>query len=64
MEVQAQTEFSCVHVVKRLVWKSNAINYTKPCYSNLEYLQLCDGKTVLKKSHKYYTQCMLQMVVT
>ena len=40
------------------------MNYTKPCYSNLEYLGLCDGKTVLKKSRKYYTQCMLQMAVT
>ena len=39
------------------------VNYTKPCYSNLEYLRLCNGKTVLKKSHKYYTQCMLQMAV-
>ena len=33
-----------------------SINYTKPCHSNLEYLRICDGKTVLKKSHKYYTQ--------
>ena len=41
-----------------------SITYTKPCYSNLEYLQLCDGKTVLKKSHKYYSQCILQMAVT
>ena len=40
-----------------------SINYTKPCNSSLEYLRLCDGKTVLKKSHKYYTQCMLQMTV-
>ena len=40
------------------------INYTKPCYSNLEYLRLCDGKTVLKKSQKYYAQYMLQMAVT
>ena len=39
------------------------IDYTKPCYSNSEYLRLCNGKTVLKKSHKYYTQCMLQMAV-
>ena len=31
------------------------INYTKPCYFDLGYLQLCDGKTALKKSHKYYT---------
>ena len=38
-------------------------NCTKPCYSNLEHLGLCDGKTVLKNSHKYYTQCMLQMAV-
>ena len=30
----------------------------------LLYFRLCDGKTVLKKSHKYYTQCMLQMAVT
>ena len=41
-----------------------SINYTKPFYFILEYLRLCDGKTVLKKSHKYYTQCMLQMAVT
>ena len=34
-----------------------SINYTKPRYSNLEYLRLYDGRTVLKKSHKYYTQC-------
>ena len=33
-----------------------SMNYAKPCYSNLEYLQLCDGKTVLKKSHKRYKQ--------
>ena len=39
-------------------------NYTKPCYSNLKYLRLCDGKTVLEKSHKYYTQYMLHMAVT
>ena len=39
-------------------------SYTKPFYSNLEYLRLCDGKTVLKKSHKYYTHCMLEMAVT
>ena len=25
-----------------------SINYTKPCYSNSEYLRLCDGKTVEK----------------
>ena len=31
-----------------------SINYTKPCSSNLEYLRPCDGKTVLKMSHKYY----------
>ena len=41
-----------------------SINYTKPCYSNLEYLRLCDGKTLLRKSQKYYTLCMLQMAVT
>ena len=41
-----------------------SINYTKPRYSNLEYLQLCDGKTVLKNSHKYYTKCILQRAVT
>ena len=41
-----------------------SINYTKSCYSNLEYTQLCDGKTVLKNSGKYYTKCMLQMAVT
>ena len=41
-----------------------SINYTKSCYSNLEYLRLCGGKTVSKKSHKYYTQCMLQVAVT
>ena len=41
-----------------------SISYTKPCYSNFEYLRLCDGKTVLKKSHNHYTQCMLQMTVT
>ena len=41
-----------------------SIHYTKPCYSNLEYLRLCDGKTVFKKSHIYYTQCMLEMAVT
>ena len=43
-----------------------SINYAKPCscYSNLEYLRLRDGKTVLKKSHRCYTQCMLQMAVT
>ena len=41
-----------------------SINYTILCYSNLEYLQLWDGMTLLKKSHKYYTQCMLQMAVT
>ena len=40
------------------------INYTKSCYSNLEYSRLCDGKTAFKKSHKYYTQCMLQMAAT
>ena len=36
-----------------------SMNYTKPLHSNLEYLQLCDGKTVLKKSHKYHTQYMV-----
>ena len=41
-----------------------SINFTKPCYSTLEYLQICDGKSVLRKSYKYYTQCMLQMAVT
>ena len=42
-----------------------SINYTKQCYSNLEYLRLCDSKTMLKKSHKSYTQCAtLQMAVT
>ena len=40
-----------------------SINYAKPCYSNLEYLRLCDQKTFLKNSHKYYTQFMLQMAV-
>ena len=30
-----------------------SINYTKPRFSNLEYLRLYDGKTVLKKSDKY-----------
>ena len=39
------------------------MNYTKLYYSNLEYLRLCDGKTVLKKSHNYYRQYMLQMAV-
>ena len=29
-----------------------SINYTKPSYSNLDYLKLCDGKTVLKTSRK------------
>ena len=33
-----------------------SINYTKQCYSKLEYLRLCDSKTMLKKSHKSYTQ--------
>ena len=41
-----------------------SINYAKPCYSNLEYLRLCDGKTVLEKFHKCYIQYMLQMAVT
>ena len=41
-----------------------SINYTKPCCSTFEYLRLCDGKTMLKKFHKYYTQCRLQMAVT
>ena len=36
----------------------------KRSYSNLEYLRLCHGKTLLKKSQKYYTLCMLQMAVT
>ena len=40
------------------------MNFTKPCYYNLEYLRLCNGKTVFKISRKYYTQCMLQMAVT
>ena len=31
-----------------------SINYTKSCYSNLEHLQLCDGKTLLKKSEKLH----------
>ena len=43
---------------------SYSVNYAKPCYSNLQYLRLCDRKTFLKNSHKYYTQCMLQMAVT
>ena len=33
-----------------------SMNCTKPCCSNLEYLLFCDGKTVMKNSHKYYTQ--------
>ena len=30
-----------------------SINHTKPCCFNLEYLQLCNGKTVWKKSYNY-----------
>ena len=30
----------------------------------LLFNKLCDGNTELKKSNKYYTQCMLQMAVT
>ena len=41
-----------------------SINYTTLCYSNLEYLQLWDRRTLLKKAHQYYTQRMLQMAVT
>ena len=26
----------------------NSINYTRPCYSNLEYLQVCDEKTTME----------------
>ena len=52
-------EKACVEIKR-----SYSINYTKPCYSNLEYLRLCHGKTLLKKSQKYYTLCMLQMAVT
>ena len=52
--VKACVEIKCPYSIK----------YKNPCCSNLEYLRLCDGKTVLKKSHKYYTQCMLQMAVT
>ena len=52
--VKACVEIKCPYSIK----------YKNPCCPNLEYLRLCDGKTVLKKSHKYYTQCMLQMAVT
>ena len=52
-------EKACVEIKCRY-----SINCTEPCYSNLEYLRRCNGKTVLKTSHKYYTQCMLQMAVT
>ena len=45
-------------------YKNSKAYYTKPRYSNLEYLRLRDRKTVFKKSHKYYKQCMLQMAVT
>ena len=47
----------------KIKWPNLKI-YAKPCYSNLEYLQICDGKTVLEKSHKYYTQCILQIAIT
>ena len=39
-------EKACVEIKR-----SYSINYTKPCYSNLEHLRICDGKAVLKKSH-------------
>ena len=52
-------EKTCVEIKCRY-----SINCIEPCYSNLEYLRLCDGKTVLKTSHKYYIQCMFQMAVT
>ena len=55
---------SCCEKACAKIKCSYSIKYTKPCYSNLEYFRLCDGNTVLKKSHKYYTQCMLQMAVT
>ena len=31
-----------------------SVNYIKSCYSNLEHLQLPDGKTVIKKSKKLH----------
>ena len=52
-------EKACVEI-KCPYW----IDYTKPSYSNLEYLRLCDGKTLFNKYHKYYTQSKLQMAVT
>ena len=33
-----------------------SVNYIKSCYSNLEHLQLPDGKTVIKKSKNYKVQ--------
>ena len=65
--------FSCSEKARVEVNCPYSINYTKPSCSNLEYLRFCDGKTVLKKSHKYPTvnaadekvpQWMLQMALT
>ena len=40
------------------------INYTKPSEQNLHY-SYKDGDTVkLKQNHKYFTQCLMQMVLT
>jgi len=41
-----------------------SINFTKPSEKNLNYLTTDGERVVLKTTHKYYTQCMLQMGVT
>ena len=47
--------YSCCEMASAGNQSPYSINYIKPFYSNLEYLRLCDGKTVLKKSRKYFT---------
>lgn len=41
-----------------------SINYMSPENANLPYMDRSNGKSILKHSHKYYTQCQMQMGVT
>ena len=41
-----------------------SVNYTTPDDTNLDYLLKVDDEIKLKRTHKYFTQCMMQMGVT